>query len=240
MVRQETFAFILGGILKQSINLGANGWRHKHWLSSFYPEDLPVDDEDWRLAYYSNEFSAVLVPVDYWQSESVNECEDWLDSVHSEFRFFVECHAGMFERILLADLTTALKILAPQLSALIFLDENPLISDDVKGQFLTLADSLGIEVVGLAADSAMPAQVKKPWRPDGQAGGAEDLSGFSNFAFFEDDLSDLRSARIMVEQFVSAVSDDVVDTEATIIVNHPRLQADNLSKFRSVLDIMGH
>ena len=57
---------ISGVILKQMMNLGAYGWRHKHWSNTFYPEDLPVDaDDDWRLAYYSNEFNAVLVPADY-------------------------------------------------------------------------------------------------------------------------------------------------------------------------------
>ena len=80
----------------------------------------------------------------------------------------------------------------------------------------------------------------KIWRPDRPARDTEDLSRFSNFAFIEDDLSDLRSARTMVEQFVSVISDDAGDAEATIIVNHPRLRADDLSKFRSVLDIMGY
>jgi len=55
-----------GKILKQTINLGAYGWRHGRWSGTFYPDDLPMaDDEDWRLAYYSNEFNAVMVPADY-------------------------------------------------------------------------------------------------------------------------------------------------------------------------------
>lgn len=227
--------------MKLSINLGAYGWRYKHWLKSFYPEDLPADgDEDWRLAFYSNEFNAVLVPIDYWQAEPITDCEDWLDSVHSEFQFFVECHPAMFDVISSAELTSALKILTPQLSALVFLDEDQLIPDDIKRRFTTLADSLGIELLGLGSDSATPSQANKIWRPGGLSASLPDLSKSSNFAYIEDDLSDLRAVRAMVEQFVLSISDDANSAEATIIVNHPQLQAENLSKFRSVLDIMGY
>ena len=231
--------------MKQSINLGAYGWRYKHWSKSFYPEDLPADDdEDWRLAYYSNEFNAVLVPVDHWQAEPINDCEDWLDSVHSGFQFFVECHPAMFDVISLAELTRVLTILKPQLPALIYLDEDPSISDDIKRQFIALADSLGIEVFGLGDDSEKPSQANKIWRPDAQPSGQyasqQDLPKFSNFAFIEDELADLRRARAMVEQFVLSINDDADNAEATIIVNHPQLQASNLGKFRSILDIMGY
>jgi hypothetical protein len=235
--------------LKLSINLGAYGWRYEHWLTSFYPDDLPVDDEDWRLTYYSNEFNAVLVPVDYWQAGSVNDCENWLDSVHSGFQFFVECDGAMFERISPADLTRALEMLAPQLSAMVFLDKSPLIPDEIKRQFIMLAESLEIEALGLEAGSAEPSSAMKIWRPNEAIGGDEsggqhaishELSKSSNFAFIEDELSDLRLARVMVEQFAMNIGENTSSKEATIIVNHPQLQAGNLRKFRSVLDIMGY
>ncbi|VAW50835.1 hypothetical protein MNBD_GAMMA06-453, partial [hydrothermal vent metagenome] len=60
--------------VKQKIIPGAYGWRQKHWSNSFYPEDLPAED-DWRLTYYSNEFDVVLVPADYWQAGKINTCE---------------------------------------------------------------------------------------------------------------------------------------------------------------------
>ena len=77
--------------MRQSINLGAYGWRQPHWDNGFYPEDLPVDGpDDWRLTYYSNEFNTVLVPADYWQTSEKADCGIWLDAVHDEFQFFVE------------------------------------------------------------------------------------------------------------------------------------------------------
>ena len=227
--------------MKQSIILGAYGWRHRHWSGPFYPEDLPVGGcEDWRLAYYSNEFNAVLVPADYWQSEQVNDCEDWVDSVHPEFQFFVECHQRMFDSISPDDLTESLKMLAPQLSALVFLGDDRQISDTVKNQFIELADSLEVEVIGAELDTAIQSESHGIWRPGGQSDSEYKKPLSSRLAFVEDELSDLRAARAYVEQYVAHLNDNEMGAvEATIIVKHPQLQACNLSKFRSVLEIMG-
>ena len=200
--------------MKQTINLGAYGWRHRHWSGIFYPEDLPVaDDEDWRLAYYSNEFNAVLVPVDYWLAAQSADYEEWLDSVHADFQFFVECRASMLDSLALADLTAALKKLSPQLSALVFLDDDQPMPESVKQPFIELAASLQVELIDVAADAAC-------------------------FLLLEDDLSDLRAIRATVEQFAAQRDDALI--ESTIIVNHAQLQAGDLSKFRSMLEIMGY
>ena len=107
--------------MKKSINPGAYGWRHKHWLKSFYPEDLPANEsEDWRLSYYSNEFNSVMVPFDYWQGVGTVDCKGWLDDVNDDFQFFVECHESMFEHLSDVKLARHLKILQPQLSGLVF------------------------------------------------------------------------------------------------------------------------
>ena len=243
---KKPFAFILddisGVILKQTMNLGAYGWRHKHWSNTFYPEDLPVDaDDDWRLAYYSNEFNAVLVPADYWQAGQVNNCEDWLDSVHPEFQFFVECHHSMFDAVSLTDLTGALEQLLPQLSGLVFLDQGMpagmLASEAVKQQFIRLSDSLELEVFSDTYDS----NIARLWRPGDESASSSEKLASSRLAYIEDDLLDLRSVKLHVEQYASYLDAFEVDdgTDAAIIIKHPQLQAGNLSKFRSVLDIMG-
>ena len=68
------------------LRVGTCGWDLPHWQNSFYPDDLP---QDWRLAYYANEFSAVLVPASIWQAEQVN-LEDWADEVGQGFRFYLQ------------------------------------------------------------------------------------------------------------------------------------------------------
>ena len=217
--------------MKQNINLGAYGWRQPHWLNTYYPEGLPVDgDEDWRLSYFSNEFNAVLVPAGYWLTDENVDCESWSDAVHEDFQFFVECHVDMLDFISMDELSANLKSLQPQLSALVFLDEKQQMSASVSRQFCSLVDSMALDVFGFDAAQELTAEPEKRhiWRID------RDLS--SQFAFIEDDLSDLRSARKIVEDFASRSKNGT----ATIIVDHPQLQASDLAKLRSVLGIMGY
>jgi len=230
--------------LKYNINLGAYGWRQQHWLNTFFPEDLPVDEpEDWRLTYYSNEFTTVMVPSDYWHTNEIVDCENWLDSVHDSFQFFVECHVSMLEYLPLSELTENLKKLQPQLSALVFLDNNQQMSGSVKSQFCSLVDSLGIDVYGL--ESLLGEQtdqgIENIWRPGVQ----QDKSRSSSFAFIENDLSDLRLVRSIVDEFAAQLKNTEQPPEklngvASIIVDHPQLQVSDLSKFRSLLEIMGY
>ncbi len=217
--------------MKQNINLGAYGWRHPQWSNTFYPEDLPVGGpEDWQLTYFSNEFNAVLVPAAYWQTGDSVDCDCWLDAVHQGFQFFVECHVNMLAVMSMAELTANLKKLQPQLAALVFLDEHQQMSTSEKNQFYALADSLALEAFGLDAVSDSAKEVTKTniWRVDKPCP--------SNFAFIENDLSDLRLVRKIVEDFVSQSENG----PASIIVDHAQLQASDLSKFRSMLEIMGY
>ena len=212
--------------MKKTINPGAYGWRHKHWLKSFYPEDLPVcGSEDWRLSYYSNEFSTVLVPYDYWQSGGIVDCEGWLDDVNEDFQFFVECNESMLADISLSTLTDSFKKLQPQLSGLVFLQENR----SVKEEFTPVIDALGVAVFDLipAFDSA------------GQKIAQSDNPFSSSLVIVENDLSDLRVARTVVENIVVQWPGEQ-SRGMTIIFKHPELKAVNLSKFRTVLEIMGY
>jgi hypothetical protein len=64
-----------------------------------------------------------------------------------------------------------------------------------------------------------------------------------NLVFLKDDLTDLRQARRKLESVLELIEDDGIqqnDKKLTVIVDHPGLQADDLRRFRSMLDIMGH
>ncbi|MCW8955359.1 MAG: hypothetical protein OQL09_00620 [Gammaproteobacteria bacterium] len=67
------------------LRLGACGWQHQHWQNSFYPGDCP---QDWRLGFYANEFTAVLVPAQYWPDDY--DVEQWCEDVSSRFRFYLQ------------------------------------------------------------------------------------------------------------------------------------------------------
>ncbi len=67
------------------LRVGACGWQHKYWVPSFYPEDCP---EDWRLGFYANEFSSVMVPARCWPEDY--DVEHWCEEVSPRFRFYLE------------------------------------------------------------------------------------------------------------------------------------------------------
>jgi len=67
------------------IRVGACGWDQRHWQGNFFPDDLP---DDWRLAYYANEFSAVLVPENEWCAADV-DFEQWAEDVPDDFKFYL-------------------------------------------------------------------------------------------------------------------------------------------------------
>ena len=70
-----------------SIHLGARGWEFQAWSGEYYPQDLP---EDWRLTYYANDFSLVLVPQTRWVGEASEQGRRWRNEVSDGFRFYLE------------------------------------------------------------------------------------------------------------------------------------------------------
>jgi hypothetical protein len=68
------------------LELAAYGWQGPEW-SSLYPDDLP---SEWRLDYYGNEFSAIVVPAATWQATSIDEASGWLAEAPAGFRFYWE------------------------------------------------------------------------------------------------------------------------------------------------------
>lgn len=67
--------------------VAAHGWHYPDWHGDFYPDDLP---EDWRLAYYGNEFRAVVVPAAYWETVDSVEVERWVEDTREQFTFYLE------------------------------------------------------------------------------------------------------------------------------------------------------
>lgn len=221
----------------KNLNIGAYGWKQESWTGGFYPEELP---QGWQLTYYSNAFNCVLVPVEYWCEQQRPDCEQWLENVHEEFRFHVACDERLVECVSLEDLKTSLNILKPALASLVFLPADSPMSETGLRLFDSLIESLGVDVFGAGTvpDQVMSTQGGAIWRKQGG-------SLNSRFAFIDDDISDMRAARAIVEAFVQQLpageetgkNDEM--TEATLIVADPELEAETLSKLRSVVEIMG-
>ncbi len=68
--------------------IGARGWLHPGWQGSFYPDDLP---QDWRLAYYANEFSMLVMREQEWAQ--IDDMAALREDCPQDFHFIVELPA---------------------------------------------------------------------------------------------------------------------------------------------------
>ena len=225
--------------MKQNILLGSYGWRHQHWKGAFYPQDLPdSDDDDWRLAYYSNEFGAVMVPASYWSSDGccADRFTEWRDAVNQQFRFLIECSTDMFDAdnpgsVTIDDFSDCLQVLATQTTALVLCDSIKYSTASL-ATLTQLAQSHQLKLlsVGEHDSESVDHKLQEVWQP------GSDVA--SDVALIESDLSDLRQVRGMIESFVACC--DVDNAESVMIIRHPELRASDLSDLRSVLEIMGY
>ncbi len=72
-------------------SIAAYGWQHRGWSGSYYPDDLP---EEWRLAFYANEFRAVVVPESTWRDADADRIAAWAGETGAGFRFLLEAAAS--------------------------------------------------------------------------------------------------------------------------------------------------
>lgn len=71
--------------------IAAYGWDHAGWRGSYYPDDLPAE---WRLAYYANEFRAVVVPATEWRQAAAATAAQWVADTAETFCFLLEAAAS--------------------------------------------------------------------------------------------------------------------------------------------------
>lgn len=66
--------------------VGARDWQRPDWNGDYYPDDLP---SDWQLAYYANDFNAVLLPQSRWR-HAAGEWAAWRADAPRGFGFLLE------------------------------------------------------------------------------------------------------------------------------------------------------
>lgn len=70
------------------------GWDFPGWVDEFYPADLP---QEWRLAYFANEFPGVLIPQQIWLNLDLLTLSDWCNDVGEGFRFYLQLNQEVIE-----------------------------------------------------------------------------------------------------------------------------------------------
>jgi len=82
--------------MNKTIFVGSRGVSHSAWCEGFYPDDLPLE---WRLSYYSNEFSALLLLQDDIDSLSSEEVIEWLEDLDDGFSLLYELEFDSFSAL---------------------------------------------------------------------------------------------------------------------------------------------
>jgi len=65
------------------VRYAVSGLEHPGWEEQYYPEDIP---DDWKLAYYSNDFPAIVMTAEQALDD---EFVDQLDDIPAGFRVYV-------------------------------------------------------------------------------------------------------------------------------------------------------
>lgn len=74
------------------VRFGCYGWDHPQWQASYFPVDLPTD---WRLAYFANDTSCVMVPASLFSALSDVELDALaIAELPDEFHFYLDARAA--------------------------------------------------------------------------------------------------------------------------------------------------
>lgn len=71
--------------------LGTVGWERADWLGSYYPLDLPPE---WRLAYYANDCSCVLLPAAAWCAVDRQRLRACVQEAPDRLQYFLQAPAA--------------------------------------------------------------------------------------------------------------------------------------------------
>lgn len=77
---------------KGKIFVGTSGWHYKHWIGTFYPEDMKSPQ---FTAYYVDHFSTVEINNSFYKLPSKETFESWASAVPKDFIFSVKANRFM-------------------------------------------------------------------------------------------------------------------------------------------------
>lgn len=74
------------------IHIGTAGWDFAAWQQSYYPEDIPPD---WKLAYYSNDFSGIALPESIWRETESGALGQMIEDLDEDFAIYCLVQTAM-------------------------------------------------------------------------------------------------------------------------------------------------
>jgi len=198
--------------------VGARGWEHPGWKGTYYPVDLP---EDWRLAYYANDFRGVLVPAPFWTGDRPPDWHSLAGDTPDPFLFFLELpEEPVAQNRAMERLPVCAQTLGAGLGSL-------LVPDAAQGW----RDRLGSRYHCLFALSAAGTGVAH-WAPDPTPGEAAQLE----VALLSvSALADMRRLRSLIEALVAARAGG---PKAMLLTGWPP-DTEALDRLKTLAELMG-
>jgi hypothetical protein len=72
------------------VRIGTMGWQFENWNKSYYPEDIPPQ---WKLGFYANDFTAVVVPESLWVDVELNQLAEMAEDLHEDFALYFQINS---------------------------------------------------------------------------------------------------------------------------------------------------
>ena len=74
------------------VRIGTIGWEFESWDNGYYPEDIP---QEWKLGYYANDLTAVVVPESVWKQADAEDLEEMSEDIHEDFGFYFQVASSL-------------------------------------------------------------------------------------------------------------------------------------------------
>ena len=76
------------------VHIGTIHWDHKKWNDSYYPDDIP---DEWKLAFYANDFSAIVLPENLWRTAEIEALAEYLEDLDEQFAVYCLLETGCLD-----------------------------------------------------------------------------------------------------------------------------------------------
>jgi hypothetical protein len=201
-----------------SISVGVFDWARFARADMFYPDDIP---EEWKLAYYSNEFETACVNVaDLPEQREL--WEEWVEDLPASFELalYLE-HSAQLPK-----LQQLLQIQACPVTSIIVSAQagNNLLQKD----YLPAVLSAGKDAPGVAVNAQ-----QQIWSPQNVSAAN---AGYALFPSCEN----LRQCRAWIEQWLSTTEPEKSVQEKTLWLQGAQTSYSQLSDIRTMVELMGY
>ena len=203
--------------MTHSISVGVFDWANFPRQQDFYPEDIP---QEWKLAYYSNEFNSACLSLTGLESR-IDEVMEWIEDLPEAF-----------ELSLYMDHSSQVPILQ-SLQQAQACTVNTLVLDTHQCNNLLHNENLQAVLSCSSFESTACCEFDHIWRPDARAGDHLRIAIFPA-------ADSMRQKREWIDQWLKDSESDVAAGRKTLWLSGAETSYQQLSEMRTLVELMGY